>query len=252
MARGYDNSTIAVHYPGAAVSTILLKVAANGRGTAGTTAAAHSAVNATTGADTILNMFQGTYLTAAALAGDMTLNVGTSQYFPASGDFVVMVDSEQILVQGSGKTLTVVQRGYGGTIAAAHPVGAVVQELSTPTYQYAELGRLSTIVNQVTTMMQGEANGVMYSQYDAAANSQIPTIGNPAPLRRRILETFSPATTSSTLSTTAATRSSMSGWIRALPAATSRSSSTATRSRSTWRPPPRGRGSTSIRRPRTC
>lgn|SRR5262245_47688714 len=55
------------------------------------------------------------------------LPVAFASGFPTSGNFVVQVDQEQILVTGGqGTTTWFVTRGYNGTTASAHGMGATV------------------------------------------------------------------------------------------------------------------------------
>lgn len=63
--------------------------------------------------------------------------MGTRTPFPTSGQFVILVDSEQMLVtagNGTGAGTFTVTRGYNGTTAATHLISAVVSRPKTTAY----------------------------------------------------------------------------------------------------------------------
>ncbi|MFM9963681.1 MAG: hypothetical protein ACKV2Q_20935 [Planctomycetaceae bacterium] len=84
----------------------------------------------------VINEEAASPLAADITASQMTITLADASLFPSSGQFSILVDSEQILVTGgSGNTLTVVPggRGQGGTTPAAHLQGALVRNSITLT-----------------------------------------------------------------------------------------------------------------------
>ncbi len=66
------------------------------------------------------------YLSSSINAVVTTFDIGDASQFPSGGDFVILIDLELIQVTGvSGSTFTCV-RGYEGSSAAIHSIGAVV------------------------------------------------------------------------------------------------------------------------------
>ena len=72
-------------------------------------------------------------LSAAMTAAQTTLNVAANAQFPSTGSYVVVVDSERMLVSaGQGTNTWTVTRGYMGTAAATHANNAPVSFLPKP------------------------------------------------------------------------------------------------------------------------
>lgn len=68
-------------------------------------------------------------LAAAIAAGDTSLTVASAAAFPATGNFVILIDEEIVLVTGvAGATFTI-SRAQEGTSAAAHDSGATVTHI---------------------------------------------------------------------------------------------------------------------------
>lgn len=101
--------------------------------------AQQDAITAKAGASALLDILAGTQLanpdTAIAnttLSGAITnsataLVLASATGFPASGNFVLFIENEQVLVTaGQGTTNLTVTRGYNGTTAAAHASGVAV------------------------------------------------------------------------------------------------------------------------------
>lgn len=60
-------------------------------------------------------------------ASQTTITVTTASGFPTSGDYLIQIDGEMMLVVGGqGTTTWTVIRGYNGTTATSHLAGAVV------------------------------------------------------------------------------------------------------------------------------
>jgi hypothetical protein len=73
-----------------------------------------------------------TTLTANVPAKNGAIIVESASGFPTSGNFVIQVDQEQMLVTGGQGTATwLVTPGYSGTTPAAHAMGATVSLLGT-------------------------------------------------------------------------------------------------------------------------
>jgi Tfp pilus assembly protein PilV len=75
-----------------------------------------------------------TTLTIAMTASQLTISVASASGFPSAAPYIVMIDSELILVSGGAGTTTwavrdVVERGYRGTTATAHSAGASVVQI---------------------------------------------------------------------------------------------------------------------------
>jgi Tfp pilus assembly protein PilV len=75
-----------------------------------------------------------TTLTIAMTASQLTISVASASGFPSAAPYIVMIDSELILVSGGAGTTTwavrdVVERGYRGTTATAHSAGANVVQI---------------------------------------------------------------------------------------------------------------------------
>lgn len=69
-----------------------------------------------------------TLLSSAVTSSATSITVEKRDNFPQSGDFVIGVESEQMLVtagQGTGAGSFTVTRGYNGTTAASHSAGAI-------------------------------------------------------------------------------------------------------------------------------
>jgi len=65
-------------------------------------------------------------LAAAIDADQTTLTVVSASGFPTSGDYLIQIGAEIMLVTGGqGTTTWTVIRGYNGTTATSHPAGAV-------------------------------------------------------------------------------------------------------------------------------
>lgn len=81
-----------------------------------------------------------TYLTAALTATGLTMTVNSGTGFPTSGgstpssNYLVRIDKEFMLatLQPTSGVITLAQRGYNGTAAAAHDVLAKVEVSSAP------------------------------------------------------------------------------------------------------------------------
>jgi len=69
-------------------------------------------------------------ITAAITSTSSTsITVSSAAYFPASGNYVIQIDSEQMLVTaGQGTTTWTVTRGVNGTTAATHLINAEVYQ----------------------------------------------------------------------------------------------------------------------------
>ncbi len=78
------------------------------------------------------NLFRGAFAntilgTAMTKTSPATISVTSTAAFPATGNFTVQIDSEQIQVKvASATSLTVVTRGYNSTTTATHAINAVV------------------------------------------------------------------------------------------------------------------------------
>jgi len=73
-----------------------------------------------------------TYLASAISSVATSIAVSDASAFPASGDFVIIVDDEIILVESvSGDTFTSCVRGYEGTSNVGHDDGSVVAHILT-------------------------------------------------------------------------------------------------------------------------
>lgn len=85
-----------------------------------------------------------TELAAPIDDNDVTFTVPANPTgFPSSGDYVVRIDSELLLVTaGHGSTTWTVTRGYLGSTAAAHLAGAAVVELEARVFRYPGAGTL--------------------------------------------------------------------------------------------------------------
>lgn len=69
-------------------------------------------------------------LLSALLIGESSLSlvIGNGALFPASGNFVITIEYEKILISAiSGDNMTIETRGYGGTDESDHPQGSNVQ-----------------------------------------------------------------------------------------------------------------------------
>lgn len=80
-----------------------------------------------------------TYLTADLGASDVTMVVNSGTGFPTVGTtatpgYLVRIDSEDMLAKGQpvAGTVTIAQRGYNGTAAAAHDIRSKVEVSSAP------------------------------------------------------------------------------------------------------------------------
>ncbi len=139
VTRGFNNTTAAMHSSGASVNappptneatSIGLGVAvnvvmANNQATIGDNAVVSSQgltlSAAMPGSTTIIH---ANGISAAATSIPVAATAG----FPATGQFVIQIDQEQLLVTvgSAANTLTVITRGYNGTMAAVHNNGAAV------------------------------------------------------------------------------------------------------------------------------
>lgn len=93
-----------------------------------------------------------TTLNGAITNATSPITVTANASFPASGDYVIQVDNEQMLVtSGQGTNSWTVTRGYNGTTAASHSDKAAV----------TEVGPLlaSSITNTATTLTVTSATG---------------------------------------------------------------------------------------------
>jgi len=75
-----------------------------------------------------------TTLASAMTVSQLTISVASASGFPSAAPYIVMIDSELILVSGGAGTTTwavrdVVERGYLGTTATAHSAGANVVQI---------------------------------------------------------------------------------------------------------------------------
>ena len=74
-------------------------------------------------------------MTATSPAAGGTLEVSDASALPSSGAFTIQIDSEQVRINSrSGNTLTLISadaRGYNGTTAVAHDLGAPMAEIQT-------------------------------------------------------------------------------------------------------------------------
>jgi Tfp pilus assembly protein PilV len=85
-----------------------------------------------------------TTLATAMTASQLTISVASASGFPSAAPYIVMIDSELILVSGGGATTTWTMRenisgqesegrGYLGTTATAHSAGAAVVQVQRVT-----------------------------------------------------------------------------------------------------------------------
>ena len=65
-----------------------------------------------------------TYLVSSIGPADTAITVGSTSGFPASGSFLIQIDTERMtVVAGQGATVWTVSRGADGTAAGSHPAG---------------------------------------------------------------------------------------------------------------------------------
>ena len=90
------------------------------------------------GANTILYNDANTTLNGAITNVATSLVVASAAGFPTSGNFTIIIDSEQMTVTaGQGTTTWTVTRAVNGTTAAAHSNGAVVAGVPVASLAYA-------------------------------------------------------------------------------------------------------------------
>lgn len=95
-----------------------------------------------------------TTLNGAITAGATTIVVASSSGFPSSGNFVILIDTELMLVTaGNGTTSWTVTRALEGTTAAAHSNGATVANVisqGTLTNNYVDMFSNQTVAGNKT------------------------------------------------------------------------------------------------------
>lgn len=101
---------------------------------------------------------------SAASVAQVSISVSSAAGFPGSGNFTVLVDSEQMTVTaGQGTTLWTVTRGVNSTVAAAHSTGATVDPTTISVSSFANFpasGNYSIRVdNEVMTVTGGQGTG---------------------------------------------------------------------------------------------
>jgi hypothetical protein len=95
-------------------------------------------------------MSQQTSLAAAITsAGQASITVADFLGFPASGEYTILIDSEQLRVTaGNGTTTWTVTRGYGGTTAVTHLISTTITHVQDA---YAELSDLTAVIGEGTS-----------------------------------------------------------------------------------------------------
>ena len=100
----------------------------------------------------------------------LQIDVATAAGFPTTGTFVIQIDDEQMRVTaGDGTTTWTVTRHVNGTTAQSHDPGAPV--IFVDPVAMAKLGRVRAILEKSATLLRGEANGILFSQFDADSNT---------------------------------------------------------------------------------
>ncbi len=104
-----------------------------------------------------------TLAAAIADATAMSITVASAALFPSSGQFVIQIGSEQMLVTGGqGTTTWMVTRGHNGSTAVAHDLNDSVSETSTAKTTTVGVG---VAINVVTATNQATVgNGTIASQ----------------------------------------------------------------------------------------
>ena len=131
----YSLDSLSGGYPAGSTS----QVAATTTGNTGSGGAAHTHTVTVSGGHTSnqtetytktagsLGNTGGTIMTVSMGTGDTTITIADPTGFPGVDDYVIAVDSEQMLVTaGQGGTVWSVTRGYNGTSVAAHTTPANV------------------------------------------------------------------------------------------------------------------------------
>ncbi len=92
----------------------------------------NAGVAVTDGIDPDTSVTASTTLTAAVTPSQTTIHVASAAGFPTTGQYVIGIDSEQLLVTGGqGTTTWAVTRGFNNTTAAMHAQNATVVGLAT-------------------------------------------------------------------------------------------------------------------------
>jgi hypothetical protein len=98
-----------------------------------------------------------THLNGAALR-QVSMTVASSANFPSSGNYVILVGSEQMQVtSGQGTTTWLVTRAYNGSTAAAQASGATVSLLSAPYWCYRMTSTSSSSWTGTASFPAGQA-----------------------------------------------------------------------------------------------
>jgi hypothetical protein len=85
-----------------------------------------------TGIDSFSNALVATTLSGTISGGSTSLTVAAITNFPSTGQFVIIIDNEEMLVTaGAGTTTWTVTRSYAGTTAASHTSGVAVTWVQT-------------------------------------------------------------------------------------------------------------------------
>jgi hypothetical protein len=168
VARGFNGTTAASHTNGTSVyvATVLPTAFASFPSTNGFTFLIGSEqMTVTAGAGTatwtVTRGDNGTTAAAhAALAplNQVSMTVASSSNFPSSGNYVILVGTEQMHVtSGQGTTSWLVTRPYNGSTAAAHASAATVSLLSAPYWCYEMANASSSSWTATASFPAGQA-----------------------------------------------------------------------------------------------